>query len=256
MKIATFNVNSLPARLDIVVDWIKTNSPDCLCLQETKVQDINFPKEAFDSIGCNVIFSGQKSYNGVAIISPHKIENPIYGFDTEPADTPRFIVARIKNITIVNTYIPQGYQAATEKFQYKLQWFSRLRDFFDKNFTPNDSIIWTGDFNVAMTAKDIYDPEGLYGSVCYRPEVWDALKSVTDWGFTDIFRMHTDAAGQYTFWDYRIRNGVKRNFGWRLDYIMATESLSKKCAACYIDKAPRLKDRPSDHTPLVAKFDL
>ena len=256
MKIATFNVNSLTARLDIVIDWVKANSPDCLCLQETKVQDINFPKEAFDAIGCNVIFSGQKSYNGVAIVSPHNIKNPIYGFDTEPADKPRLIGAHIKDVNIVNIYIPQGYQPATEQFQYKLRWFSRLKEFFDKNFTPEESIIWTGDFNVALTPKDLYDPEGLYGSVCYRPEVWDATKNVIDWGFTDTFRMHNDSAGQYTFWDYRIRDSIKRNLGWRLDYIMATEPLARKCTACYIDKEPRLKDRPSDHTPLIAEFNI
>jgi len=254
MKIASFNVNSLRARLPVVLDWLAEHQPDVLCVQETKVQDKDFPAEVFSDSGYQVIFKGQKSYNGVAIFSKQKPQNIRFGFDDEPKDAPRLIKARIGQITVVNTYVPQGYLPGTEKFQYKLTWFKRLRKFFEKSFEPADSIIWVGDFNVAPQAKDVYDPEGLAGHVCFCPEVTEALDEVMQWGFADVFRMHCERAGEYTFWDYRLRGSFKRNLGWRLDHIMATKSLTRKSTACYIDKTPRTAERPSDHTPIVAEF--
>jgi exodeoxyribonuclease-3 len=137
-----------------------------------------------------------------------------------------------------------------------LKWFDRLLTFFDKNFKSADSIVWVGDFNVAPEPIDVYDPESLLGHVCFCPEVMDALNKVILWGFVDVFRMHCKEPGQYTFWDYRMRNSFKRNVGWRLDHIMATKPLAEKCTACYIDTQPRTAKRPSDHTPIVAEFDL
>jgi exodeoxyribonuclease-3 len=143
----------------------------------------------------------------------------------------------------------------SEKFKYKLNWFERLLQFFDKNFKPTDSVLWVGDFNIAPEPIDVYDPEGLLGHVCYHPEVHKKLQKIMRWGFVDVFRMHCKEAGQYTFWDYRPINAFKYNLGWRLDHIMATESLAKKCTACYIDKEPRTKEKPSDHTPIIAEFE-
>jgi len=255
MKVASFNVNSLRQRLPIVLRWLNEHRPDVLCLQETKVQDADFPGDAFEATGYKYVFKGQKSYNGVAIFSRSEIGEVEFGFKDEPKDQARLIKAEINGVVIVNTYVPQGYLPESEKFEYKLGWFSRLGEFFDKNFKPSDAVLWVGDFNVAPEAIDVYDPEGLLGHVCFHPEVHKALKTVCQWGFVDVFRKHCSQAGQYTFWDYRLRNSVERNLGWRLDHIMATKPLAEKCTTCYIDKQQRLAEKPSDHTPIVAEFD-
>ncbi|MHC4075742.1 MAG: exodeoxyribonuclease III [Planctomycetota bacterium] len=255
MKIASFNVNSIRARLPIVVNWLIENDPDVLFVQETKTQDKDFPCRDFDRIGYKCAFKGQKSYNGVAVFSKSPIEDIKFGFDDEPTDQPRLAKVQIKGMVIVNTYIPQGYLPDSDKFKYKLNWFDRLGRYFAKNFKPTDPVLWVGDFNIAPEPRDIYDPQGLLGHVCYHPEVQTALRKVAQWGFVDVFRKHCDQPGQYTFWDYRMRGSVKRNLGWRLDHIMATKPLAKKSTTCYIDKKPRLLERPSDHTPIVAEFD-
>lgn len=255
MKIAGFNVNSLRARLPIVLDWLEKHQPDVLALQETKVQDIDFPDEAFEDTPYEYAFKGQKSYNGVAIFAKSKIENIQSGFEDDPKDASRLIIADINGITIVNTYVPQGVSPDSEKFDYKLAWFDRLLGFFENNFKPTDPVIWLGDLNIAPLPIDVYDPVTLLGHVCYHPDVHKALNRIIDWGFVDVFRMHCDKPGQYTFWDYRARSALRRNLGWRLDHIMATRPLAQKCTAGYIDKEPRLAERPSDHTPIVAEFD-
>ncbi len=276
MKVGSFNVNSIRARLPLVLAWLAEQKPDILAVQETKVQDVDFPADVFDEAGYKYVFKGQKSYNGVAIFSRSKISKVKFGFDDEPTrlgevadmatetietpsrsrkDEPRLIRAEINGISIINTYVPQGYLPESEKFQYKLNWFERLLRYFDKNFKPAEPVVWVGDFNIAPEAIDVYDPENLSGHVCYHPEVQERLQKILQWGFVDVFRMHCKEPGQYTFWDYRLRNSFSRNLGWRLDHIMATEPLAKKCTACYIDKEPRTKDKPSDHTPIVAEFD-
>jgi exodeoxyribonuclease-3 len=176
------------------------------------------------------------------------------GFADEPTDEARLISGRLGGISIVNTYIPQGYLAESQKFDYKLNWFERLRRHFKENFEPTDPLVWVGDLNVAPTAIDVYDPVALAGHVCYHPEVHKALTKIVEWGSIDVFRMHCKDAGQYTFWDYRAKNPLKTNRGWRLDHIMATRVLAEKSIACYIDRQPRTAERPSDHTPVVAEF--
>ena len=178
------------------------------------------------------------------------------GFDDEPKDQARLIKAEINGIAVVNTYIPQGYLAESEKFDYKLDWFERLLRYFEENFDPADPLVWVGDLNVAPLPIDVYDPVALAGHVCYHPEVHKALSRIMDWGFIDVFRLHCKDAGQYTFWDYRMKDAVGRNLGWRLDHIMATKSLAAKSTNCWIDKRPRFSARPSDHTPIIAEFDL
>ncbi len=256
MKIASFNVNSLRARLPIVLNWLEKHAPDVLCLQETKVQDHDFPAQAFDGCGYKFAFKGQKSYNGVAIFSKSTLENVSFGLDTEPSDQPRLVKAKIGSINIVNTYIPQGQDPESEKFEYKLNWFKRLKKYFRKNFKPTDLVIWVGDFNIAPTDIDVYDPKGLFGHVCFCAEVQQALEDVMEFGFVDVFRKHCPEPNQYTFWDYRLPGALKANRGWRLDHIMATEPLAKKSTACYIDKEPRTEEKPSDHTPIIAEFKL
>ncbi|MFA5238634.1 MAG: exodeoxyribonuclease III [Phycisphaerae bacterium] len=255
MKIGSFNVNSLRVRLPIVLRWLAEHQPSVLAVQETKVQDVDFPAEAFEAAGYKYVFKGQKSYNGAAIFSKTKIKNARFGFDDEPRDEARLIAAEIDGVVVVNTYIPQGDSPESEKFSYKLKWFERLLKFFKKNFKATDPILWVGDFNVAPLSIDVYDPKRLLGHVCFCPEVTQALNKVVQWGFVDVFRMHCSEPGQYSFWDYRMPNAFARNLGWRLDHIMATKPMAEKCTGCYIDKQPRIADKPSDHTPIVAEFD-
>ena len=213
MNIASFNVNSLRARLPIVIDWLNEKRPDVLCLQETKVQDADFPAEPFDEAGYNFVFAGQKSYNGVAILAKSRFADVQRGFEDEPKDEARLIKAEINGLVIVNTYVPQGYMPESDKFQYKLEWFRRLRKLFEDNFKPDDPVLWLGDLNIAPEPIDVYDPEGLLGHVCFHPDVHKELKKVMEWGFVDVFRKHCKEPGQYTFWNYRPINAVKRNLG-------------------------------------------
>jgi exodeoxyribonuclease-3 len=254
MKIATFNANSIRSRLGIILVWLDEHKPDVLCIQETKAQDKDFPINEITSAGYNCTFKGQKSYNGVCIISPHKIENVEIGLDDEPKDESRIIKACINGINIVNTYVPQGREMESEHFQYKLEWFKRLKKYFDKRFTPESNVIWLGDLNVAPEDIDIHDPIGLRGHVCFNEQVTAALYDTMDWGFVDLFRLHNKDAGQYTFWDYRAFGSIKRNIGWRIDHIMATKPLAQKCTSCYVDKIPRMLPQPSDHTFLIAEL--
>ncbi len=240
----------------MVLDWLGDARPDVLCVQETKVQDEEFPSEAFRETGYKVVFRGQKGYNGVAIFSTAEMSEVSFGLDTEPADEPRLARAKVREVTIVNSYVPQGYERMSDKFEYKLRWFGRLREYFERNFEPADKIVWVGDFNVAPEAIDVYDPKGLEGHVCFCPEVREALYGVKKWGFVDIFREFCKDGGQYTFWDYRLRGSLSKNRGWRLDHIMVTEPLLKTAKRCFIDKGPRLAERPSDHTPVVADFEI
>jgi exodeoxyribonuclease-3 len=255
MRIASFNVNSVRARLPIVTAWLQSSRPEVLALQETKVQDDDFPAAAFEEIGYRCVVRGQKSYNGVALLTATALEDVRIGLLDEPKDEPRLISGRLNGLTIVNTYVPQGYMADSEKFLYKLEWFARLLDYFRTRFHASDPVVWVGDLNVAPQPIDVYDPEALLGHVCYHPDVREALQKVMQWGFVDTFRQHCRDGGQYTFWDYRMRGAFQRNRGWRLDHIMATRPAADACTGCTIDKAPRTRERPSDHTPVIAEFD-
>ena len=255
LKVASFNANGIRARMPILMEWTKKEAPDVLCIQETKVQDPDFPEAPFDDQGYHCSFKGEKSYNGVAILSRRKPEKVTIGFQIEDAsEEARLIMCRINGIAIVNTYVPQGQDPDSDKFIYKLNWLKRLKAYFDQHFTPQDSLIWTGDFNIAPEPIDVYDPDTLLGSVCYHPKEHETLKAVKEWGFVDVFRRHNSEPKQYTFWDYRIPNSLKRGLGWRIDHLWATRSLAEKSKTAWIDVDARLLPRPSDHTFLVAEF--
>jgi len=256
MKVVTFNANSIRSRTQIIIDWLAENNPDVLCVQETKAQDKDFPTEAFAKTGYEFVFKGEKSYNGVAIFSKHKITDVEYGLDSEPQDPARMIKAKTAGITVINTYIPQGFEIESEKYQYKLDWFKRLLEYLKKHFKPTDKILWVGDLNIAYEAKDVYDPISLDGTVCFNKQLSQIFEKFMDWGFVDLFRKYHKDSGQFSFWDYRDPNGFKRNHGWRLDYIMGTEPMAKICTDCYVDKKPRMLEKPSDHTPVVADFNI
>ena len=256
MKIATFNVNSIRARLPIVTAWLKERQPDVLCVQETKVQDSDFPSLPLQELGYHVEFRGQKSYNGVAILSKTRPQEVHFGLDDEPKDEPRLIRVRINDIVILNTYVPQGQSPDSDKFQYKLAWFGRLRTYLDSHLSPGEPVVWVGDLNVAPEPIDVYNPKALLGHVCFCPEVTEAFLGVKDWGLVDVFRQHHQEPDLYTFWDYRARGTFERNRGWRVDHILTTRSMAERCTTCEIDKGPRSREKPSDHTPVMATFQV
>jgi len=256
MKIATFNANSIRTRMEIIVGWLEKEQPDLLCLQETKVQDRDFPADRFRDLGYQVIFKGQKSYNGVAIVSKHPFSDVRLNLQGKEDEEARFISASVGAVHVINVYVPQGVAPGTDKFLYKLGWLRDLLMHIKRDYAPDMPIALTGDFNVALESIDIYDPEGLKGQVGFHPDEQTAVKRVMEWGFSDIFRLHHKEGGHYTFWDYRIPNGFKRKMGWRIDYIFATRPLAEKSTSCRIDTEPRILEKPSDHTFLVAEFDI
>lgn len=257
-KIATFNANSIRVRLDQILEWMEREQADALCIQETKVQDKDFPAEPIREAGYHVIFRGQKSHAGVAIISREKPEAVSYGFhDGGEPDAPRLIRAEIRGIPVVNTYVPQGRDVATEHFEYKLAWFGRLRLFFERHYRPDEPLLWLGDFNVAPEERDIYDPQRLAEHVDFHPAARAALDKVRQWGFVDVVRgHHPDDDELYSYWDYRARNPIERGVGWRVDHIWATEPLAERSVNAWIDVDARKAKRPSDHTFVVAEFVL
>jgi len=255
MKIATFNANSIRSRLPIVLSWMEAHKPDVLCIQETKAQDHDFPMQAITDAGYNVAFKGQKSYNGVAIISPHPIEEVAFGFDDDgPSDEARLMAATIQQVRILNTYVPQGRDLDNEMFPYKLQWFERLQAYFNRHFKKTDDVIWTGDLNVAHLPLDVNHPERKAKHVCYHSDVREAFSACLSWGFLDVFREKHPEERLYSFFDYRVKNAIEKELGWRIDYILATEPLAKRCTEATIDLEPRRREKPSDHTFLVAEF--
>lgn len=257
MKIATYNVNSIRSRLDAVLGWVGEHEPDLLCLQETKVQDHEFPLEPLEAAGYRVSFKGMKAYNGVALLSKQAPDEVRFGFDDGgPADEARLLHARFGDLHIVNTYVPQGRSVDHEMFTYKIDWYRRLKAYFDGRFTPRDSVIWVGDFNVAEQPIDVYNPEKRAQHVCYHADARRALTNCRSWGFEDIFRKYHPEGGHYTFFDYRTADSLDRGWGWRIDYILATAPVAAASAACAIDLEPRRQPKASDHTVMWADFTL
>ena len=256
-KLATYNVNSVRSRLHVIIPWLRENRPDVLCMQETKVEDGKFPRAEFESAGYHVSFSGGKKDNGVAIASLNVPAELVCGFDTDPPDRDRLIRANFSEITVINTYVPQGYKMDNPKFQYKLKWYARFRKYLEDHFSPEDPLIWCGDLNVAPENIDVHNPKRLLGHVDFNPVVWEAFAYIKDWGLVDVFRKHHPGEPhQYTFFDYRIPGTVERGLGWRVDHILATAGLAKKCTDCRIDMKPRYMEKTSDHTVLIAEFKI
>jgi exodeoxyribonuclease-3 len=257
-KIATFNANSIRTRLDQIIDWLGREKPDVLCIQETKVQDKDFPAQPIEETGYHVIFRGQKAYAGVAIISKTTPQDVTAGLDDgEEADEPRLLSAVYHGVMVVNTYVPQGREPESEHFQYKLRWLKRLRAYFERHHSPTDLVVWVGDLNVATEDIDVYDPKGLRFHVDFHPDAQAALENVRQWGFVDVFRQHHPGEPQqFTYFDYRANNPIERGIGWRIDHIWATAPLAAKSTCAWIDVEARKAARPSDHTLLVAEFAL
>ncbi len=259
MKIATFNANSIRARLPIVINWLRNHQPDVLAVQETKVQDPEFPVQAFLDLDYHVVFRGQKSYNGVAVISRKPMTEVRYGLaDDDPESGPRLIRGTCCGVHIINTYVPQGRDTESEHYIFKLEWFRRIHHLLRSEYRPDDRVLWVGDLNVAPTDNDVYDPKSLRGHVCFNEELSRLFHEVCSWGLYDVFRKHKPEAGHFTFFDYRMRGALSRNRGWRIDHILATRPLYDLSMDSCIDLEPRRsKDpKPSDHTFLAAEFDI
>jgi len=225
-------------------------------MQETKVEDAKFPAAELEALGYVVTFRGNKQYNGVAIASRKKPQKVTFGLPDEPADPDRLVLAQFDDLIILNAYVPQGQDVDRPQFAYKLTWFSRLKKYLQKNFRPDQKLILCGDFNVAPEQIDVHDPKRILGHVSFNPEVWKAYADLVSWGLTDVFRRHhPDEPGQYTFFDYRVRDSVGRNMGWRVDHILATKTLAAKSAECTIDLTTRLSEKPSDHAVIYARWE-
>lgn len=254
-KIATWNVNSLKVRLPHVLQWLETEKPDVLALQETKSIDENFPLDAINEAGYEVSFIGQKTYNGVATICKSPIETIATALPDYDDIQKRVLAVNTNNVTVLNLYVPNGSEVGSEKFQYKLKWFSKLHPFIEELQAKNERVIILGDFNIAPEDRDVHAPEEWEGCNLVSQPERDELQNIISKGFSDCFRLFDQAEKSFSWWDYRAA-GFRRDRGLRIDLILASNSLSKSCRACYIDKEPRKLERPSDHTPVVAEFEI
>ena len=254
LKIATFNANSIRARMPILLGWLKKESPDVLALQETKVQDVEFPKDVIEAEGWNVVFHGQKSYNGVAFISKKPMEKVDMGFYKTQDEQARFITGEYGGVRLFNTYIPQGHAIDSDKYQYKLKYLADLKKYFQKNVPNTIPALWMGDLNVARTEIDLNNPKGNKDHPCFHIDARNALTDTIDDKWTDLFREKVKEGGHYTFWDMRFPGAFERNAGWRIDLILGTPPMVGRLQKIWIDTKPRGMERPSDHTFLVGEF--
>jgi len=264
LLIATWNVNSIRTRLSQILDWIKKFNPDILCLQETKVIDNSFPFKPFEDLGYSAEVYGQKSYNGVAIISKIKAENTKKGFygckdfnqNLENfLDQKRLISADINGIQIINAYVPNGSSVDSDKFKYKINWLNCLASFIEEQEKKSNLICLMGDFNIAPSNQDIHDPKKYEGGIMASAIERNALNNVLKDKFIDSFRIFEKNSGHWSWWDYR-NNSYELNRGWRIDHIYISKELSSKLKSCVIDSSPRGNVRPSDHAPVMIELDL
>ncbi len=254
-KIATWNVNSLKVRLPHVLQWLETAKPDVLALQETKTIDENFPEEAIKEAGYHVSYIGQKTYNGVTTICKSPIETIATAIPDYADEQRRVLAVNTNDVTVLNLYVPNGSEVDSEKYHYKLEWFSKLQPFIAHLKSKNDRVIILGDFNIAPEDQDVHAPEEWIGNVLVSQAERDEFNKLIDHGFSDCFRLFEQPEKSFSWWDYRAA-GFRRDRGLRIDHILASDALAGDCRACYIDKEPRKLERPSDHTPVIAEFEF
>jgi exodeoxyribonuclease-3 len=249
MKIASWNVNSLNVRLPHVERWCAEKQPDILALQETKLEDAKFPVAALETAGYHAAFSGQKTYNGVAILAKQPIADVAHGIDGYEDPQKRILCATVGDIRVVNLYVVNGQAVGTEKYAYKLDWLARVAEFLEHEARRHPNLVVMGDFNIAPDDRDVHDPVAWHEEVlCSTPER-EALKRLLGAGLFDSFRAFNDDGGHYSWWDYR-QGAFRRNLGLRIDLILASESLRARSIGAGIDREPRTWERASDHTPV------
>ncbi len=254
-SVVTWNVNSVRARIKNVVEFLKNNESDVLCMQETKVENRMFPKEEFENLGYNIALFGQKRFNGVATVSKKPFDEVKTKLFEEEDKQRRVILTKINDITIINSYFPNGKSPESDNFRYKLEFINGFRKYIENNYSSEkDKIIIVGDFNVAKEEIDVYDVNSMVGKIGFHPKEREALLNFYNWGFTDAFRLFNKEQ-EFSWWDYRL-SSFKRNIGLRIDYIWISKPLINLCTNCYIDTDERGKEKPSDHAPMVASFDI
>ena len=253
LKVASWIVNSLNVRLPHVLAWCDVARPDILALQETKLTDDRFPVEALLEAGYQSVYSGQKTYNGVAILSHEPAMDSVTDIDGLDDPQRRILAATIGDVRIINLYVVNGSEVGSEKYAYKLHWLKQVNRFIAEEMQKFDKVIVMGDFNIAPEDRDVHDPEAWHEKIlCSTPER-QALQTMLDFGLSDTFRMFEQEENTWSWWDYRMA-AFRRNMGLRIDLVLASKVLAENCRASYIDKEPRRQERPSDHAPAVAEF--
>jgi len=255
MKIATWNVNSVRARLERLLAWLQKAQPDIVCLQELKAREDVFPYEVIREAGYHAAVYGQKTFNGVGILSRTKPQNIVRGMD-DGVDDPqaRFLAAQVGEIQVLSAYVPNGQVVGSAHYAYKMDWLRRLRAFLERHFTPQTPLVICGDFNVARDERDVADPASWEPTVLYHPTSRAALEELLSWGLVDVHRQMHPEGRLYSWWDYRML-AFPKNDGLRLDYIFATAPLAARCTSAEIDREERKGEKPSDHAPVIAVFD-
>jgi len=254
-RLATWNVNSLKVRLSHLLDWLGQNRPDAMCLQETKTVDENFPAEALRAAGYRAVYSGQKTYNGVAILSRADATDVSIGIADFPDELKRVIAATVGGVRVVSVYCPNGQAVGSEKYAYKLKWFAALKDYLSRELHQHPRLAVAGDFNVAPEDRDVHDPKRWEGEIHVSEPERAAFRKLLQLGLADAFRLFPQPEKEFSWWDYRL-NAFQRGWGLRIDEILLSPELAARCAACIIDKRPRSLERPSDHAPVIAELRL
>lgn len=255
MKIATWNVNSLRVRLPHVLKWLEANQPDILALQETKVVDEQFPQAELSAAGYHSVFAGQKTYNGVAILSKSPATDVISDIPSLDDPQRRILAATIQGIRVVNLYVVNGAEVGSDKYAYKLAWLNKVTAWLQTQAATYPQLVVLGDFNIAPTDADVHNPKAWQGKILCSEAERTALSTIQALGFTDCFRLFEQVDHSFSWWDYR-GGGFRRNQGLRIDLILASAALAERCEHCAIDKEPRTWEQPSDHTPVIAEFKL
>jgi exodeoxyribonuclease-3 len=253
--LATWNVNSLRVRLSHLADWFAANPVDVIALQETKLPDPDFPRAELEALGLHVAYSGQRTYNGVALLAKGELADVAAGIPGFEDEQRRVIAATVDGVRVVNVYVPNGQSVGSDKYQYKLRWLAALHDYVAAELAHHPRLVVLGDFNIAPEDRDVHDPKAWEGSVHVSEPERAALRALLATGLEDCFRRFEQPEKSYSWWDYRMM-AFRRNAGLRIDLILASAALAQNCDACHIDKTPRRLERPSDHAPVLAGFDI
>ncbi|MGN6388427.1 MAG: exodeoxyribonuclease III [Burkholderiaceae bacterium] len=254
MKLATWNVNSLKVRLPHVLQWLADNPVDVLCLQETKLTDDKFPTAELEAAGYRAAFTGQKTYNGVAILSRHELADVVRNNPLFPDAQQRIVAATVAGVRVICAYVPNGQAVGSDKYRYKLEWLAALRDWLAEEMARHPDLALLGDYNIAPDDRDVHDPAAWAGSVLVSEPEREAFRKLAALPLHDAFRLFEQPEKTFSWWDYR-QMAFRRNMGLRIDHVLLSPPLAARCTACAIDRAPRKLEQPSDHTPVVATLD-